>query len=465
MERSYYDCIYVRNTLNLYVDRGFIDLHAWSLIPYCRRPTHSFESEENSCQGQLVSFTDLREQNRTTKDLFFWHASIDILNAYEMFLDNIGHDQVYCRCIHNTSFGTNCEYVIDDMHDQYLEDLILNSLEQEKQSGKNTCYRGAIADKCSNIRCLNWQRICDGFYDCIDGIDEQFCIELEMNTCRDDEYRCQNGLCIPLAFSFDLIYDCLDRSDESYFKAQYYDGVDNTDIIIIDTPSISPECLINPSIFCDECSCFSSPQCLSHVSCGSKYSTNPFQRHFVNPIDLDDWLDAFQYQHFLSSTCWRKIFCSMMISNLYLDLIVEDSVRCDNFPTPIYFHDVKEKNKNSSLHPNFMKQTAFSCPSNLFIYPNHLPDIPYPSNVVFKYDASTFSTTSIILPTYVCYNGKWCNENNEQICRTLDQLGISEQNNIDFLQFYTYVRRYFYMKCHPLNFSFEVSLKFAVFFY
>lgn len=81
--------------------------------------------DQTSCQGQLVSFSDLRKENRTTKDLFSWHVLIDILNDYEMFRDNAGEEQMYCQCIRNTIFGNNCKYILNElMNNQSLQDLI-----------------------------------------------------------------------------------------------------------------------------------------------------------------------------------------------------------------------------------------------------------------------------------------------------------------------------------------------------
>jgi hypothetical protein len=65
--------------------------------------------------------------------------------------------------------------------------------------------------------CLDWRQICDGFDDCINGEDEQWCDQLEMSECEENEYRCHyGGQCIPLTFDRDdgSHTDCLDSSDE-----------------------------------------------------------------------------------------------------------------------------------------------------------------------------------------------------------------------------------------------------------
>ena len=43
------------------------------------------------------------------------------------------------------------------------------------------------------------------------------CFDMEINECKENEYRCHNGLCISQEFWEDGEgdADCLDRSDES----------------------------------------------------------------------------------------------------------------------------------------------------------------------------------------------------------------------------------------------------------
>jgi hypothetical protein len=48
----------------------------------------------------------------------------------------------------------------------------------------------------------------------MDGIDEDHCEELEYNECEEEEYRCEDGSCIPEEYWLDGVYDCSDKSDE-----------------------------------------------------------------------------------------------------------------------------------------------------------------------------------------------------------------------------------------------------------
>ncbi|CAF3271847.1 unnamed protein product, partial [Rotaria sp. Silwood2] len=103
-----------------------------------------------------------------------------------------------------------------------------------------TCYVHLPCITGPESVCLDWREICDGKIDCMhNSIDEQFCFELEMNECADDEYRCRNGLCIPGTFVGDnaLNPDCIDRSDEPYI-------------------GIYPQrCIGDPSFRCEEHMC------------------------------------------------------------------------------------------------------------------------------------------------------------------------------------------------------------------
>lgn len=68
------------------------------------------------------------------------------------------------------------------------------------------------------FQCINYNKIfnlfyrkyvCDGDIDCPNGLDESNC------TCKDHEFRCNNGMCIMKEWLNDGIDDCLDASDEN----------------------------------------------------------------------------------------------------------------------------------------------------------------------------------------------------------------------------------------------------------
>jgi hypothetical protein len=145
-----------------------------------------------------MTFSDLRLQNITTDVLFAWQASVDILNDYQKFLDgeNILNDgdKIFCKCSEDDTFGTNCEYIQNTFKRKTMKDIVDDFFKNERDEISETCYRGPLASQCPNKQCLDWRHICSGYYDCELGEDEKSCLALEANTCRDDEYRCTNGL-------------------------------------------------------------------------------------------------------------------------------------------------------------------------------------------------------------------------------------------------------------------------------
>ena len=55
----------------------------------------------------------------------------------------------------------------------------------------------------------------------MDGIDEDHCEEVEYNECEENEYRCEDGSCIPEQYWLDATYDCSDQTDEMSFSTAF----------------------------------------------------------------------------------------------------------------------------------------------------------------------------------------------------------------------------------------------------
>jgi hypothetical protein len=93
---------------------------------------------------------------------------------------------------------------------------------QTSESTNLTCYKHLQCLHTPSSRCLDWTEICDGKIDCLDGdFDEEHCWQLEINQCKENEYRCDNGQCIPQSFyrERDRIHDCTDGSDKSLLSS------------------------------------------------------------------------------------------------------------------------------------------------------------------------------------------------------------------------------------------------------
>jgi hypothetical protein len=113
-----------------------------------------------------------------------------------------------------------CQYEFEFYDSDYpsLNEMIDNFYYQNKYKLDTlTCYMHLQCYRGPAGACLDWSEVCDGKIDCLDGgRDEEYCWQLEINECEEDEYRCANGQCIPFTFFRDdhLIPDCLDGSDE-----------------------------------------------------------------------------------------------------------------------------------------------------------------------------------------------------------------------------------------------------------
>ncbi|CAF1016974.1 unnamed protein product [Adineta steineri] len=458
--RSYYDCFYIHSQLhNLNNNEGAL-LNAWSLVPYCRRDVVSSETDKNECQGEQTTFKELQRNNITIVDLFKWHASIDTMNDYEKFLHD-DNDQVFCKCPTINRFGKNCEYFLDDWPGIPFENLINEYFSKGPTTISETCYKGLLANKCLNQNCLNWRQFCDGFYDCEMGEDERFCLLLEANICQDDEYRCRNGLCIPLSFSFDYVYDCLDRTDESYSPRKRELSQLNR---LLDTDY--PACSENPSMFCEEYSCYYLEQSCETFKCLAYTSIHPFKSKCYNKESELLWTNMFAYHNSIRIECWHVFMCLLELDNIkYTPFITQRcSVICGwspdlRFDIPSFINRL-----NLSRIRDCAKGARSHCPNTLFVFPQQQVNIPFPANVTMIYNRSDPNFHNLGLPQHVCYDGTWCEQHghsSKEVCRTLNQLGIQVTNMLTYWHFYGLLKRFFAMNCHPpiLSTQFEVNEK------
>ncbi|CAF1592837.1 unnamed protein product [Rotaria magnacalcarata] len=124
-------------------------------------------------------------------------------------------------------FGPLCQYKFDEHEPYYtsLNEIIHDSYLFTYQSDTFTCYIHLQCNRGLVPIYLDWTEICNGEFDCVNGEqDEEHCWQLEINECQANEYRCQNGQCIPEDFFRDDIYtpDCFDISDENFQQNSTY---------------------------------------------------------------------------------------------------------------------------------------------------------------------------------------------------------------------------------------------------
>jgi len=179
----------------------------------------------NNNHEQNFTFEQLAQLNVTSQQLYRWSASMDLIENYQYYLDKLALGQsstlstlVYYNCS-QSYFGPHCEYSFALYNPEYssLNEIIYQYYRIDQRIVDNqTCYIHFNCNLGSINLCIGWINICDGIVQCIDGTDEENCWQLELNECNDDEFRCDNGQCIPSVFVDDNIYapDCADGSDE-----------------------------------------------------------------------------------------------------------------------------------------------------------------------------------------------------------------------------------------------------------
>ena len=214
-----HDCLHV----DVLIEEGNVSRQ---MMSYCTGELVSKFSTEKNGSFPKFTFEKLSKQNVTSEQLYLWSAPIDLIEDYQLYLNELSalnqsslSKEFFCNCT-LPRFGSMCQYemnyyypthsslyeIIDDFYSTYLY-----------TPTNFTCYMHLQCNRGHSPVCLDWTEICNGQIDCLDGgFDEEYCWQLEINECNDNEYRCANGQCIPKLFFHDdtHLLDCLDGSDE-----------------------------------------------------------------------------------------------------------------------------------------------------------------------------------------------------------------------------------------------------------
>ncbi|CAF1205542.1 unnamed protein product [Rotaria sp. Silwood1] len=228
----------------------------FQIINFCLRPINQVDAMittfENTRDQQFTLY-ELRQLNVTVEQLLSWSAPIDLIEKYVFYINqsdtnNLLSTETFYNCT-KPWLGTQCQYSfglgmtmsLDNIIRTILQEKFLN--DQISEIVQNfTCYTHIKCYRGSSLICLDWREICNGHIDCIDeGNDENRCFELKINQCDENEYRCDNGLCIPKDFWRDdgNNPECLDGSDE----------------LKTDTNNYMEHCLKDPTFRCEDLSC------------------------------------------------------------------------------------------------------------------------------------------------------------------------------------------------------------------
>ena len=351
-----YDC------LNYYVNREKLVYQLLSdviheVIPYCFRPANEFDRSPETFVNPLhkkISFEELRSTNVTSQQLLLWSNPIVVAERYQFYLNewNVSLNEYVYNCT-GPWFGLRCQYSFEFGESMSFNLIVKASFFGRKFSSiasgmmvQMPCYVLIECHRNGEFWCLDWREVCDGNVDCYDeGLDEESCFDMELNECKEDEYRCHNGLCI----SNDLWEegegdaDCLDRSDE-----------------VLDTSYIN-FCFQDPTFRCEEHSCrpngYTFP--CGDGQCVRKFDKCSNGRHVL-------LLESMIAKGNLTSECWTAMVCltklvDQVSGSSCQRLIMNNSAseflkQCDpffQFPViPVHSFHVRFFYKNSHLKSN-----------------------------------------------------------------------------------------------------------------
>jgi hypothetical protein len=214
-----FDCIYVLD--NVDGDHGGSSA---GKVPYCRRLNTAEDPQitTNECQngGQTKYFVDLLKDGIRPFEVLQWSSSVEKADEYAAIyysnyssLESVDQQRFLCRCMHAGVFGKHCEYQSTHESDSFEISHNLQVINRyallvyHQIFGDILCYTTLSCNW--GLLCLDWRDICDGEQQCKDGWDEENCDKLEFNECEEDEYRCNNGMCIPEEYWLDGEYSCI----------------------------------------------------------------------------------------------------------------------------------------------------------------------------------------------------------------------------------------------------------------
>ncbi|CAF0975520.1 unnamed protein product [Adineta steineri] len=223
-----HDCFYSTITTNVDLYENIYVVE--QIVEYCiRTPSKEIIVVNEKAISSKLTFDELKKNNITSTNLMEWSSPIDLIERYEYFLqmNTSSSTEVFYNCT-LPWFGSFCQYRF--VLNQSFSSFIQMRINEPKLFDKNmtlTCYMHMKCDLHSFLTCLDWREICDGKVNCLDGgEDEKYCVELEMNQCEENEYQCQNGMCVNEEFLLDedisqiniVSPECLDGSDEVRYK-------------------------------------------------------------------------------------------------------------------------------------------------------------------------------------------------------------------------------------------------------
>lgn len=374
--RLQFDC------LHYYTGSESVDLRydnsIKQVIKYCVRPTDEVNVSlfNHNTYGKTFTFKELHQLNVTVLQLLSWSASIDLVERYLLYTRQPIVSRLSNESFHNCTkpwFGFHCQYsfVVDD--DQSFSVIVGKMFNQKKKYEDDnvnipglTCYKHLQCDRGGSHLCLDWREICNGRIDCANGgVDESQCLELEINECNEDEYRCHNGLCIPKDFWQDDENnpDCLDRSDEPNILSSF-------DL-----------CFQIPTFRCEEHACRPGK---SDFPCGDGQCVEDFDLCHNGRTNL--LIQSLLAKDGLPEKCWIYMACFTLVAQYYDENLCRSALRS------------LQKNKKSHL----------SACKNLFQFPT---TYALNGHIRFMY----YKNRSVVFTTQTISDGKLLSNTNPSV--------------------------------------------------
>ena len=331
----------------------------------------------NGTEFAVLAFKQLETMHVTADHLLKWSAPIDLVERYAVYLRDQPHsnseyeDSTFYNCTEGW-FGPRCEYTFDS--EASFPAIVKRAFQNRHWQGNDlpdpsiTCYTHLSCKYGgADFACLDWREVCDGKVDCANGgNDEKHCFELEMNECEENEYRCQNGLCVAHEFYRDDIFnhECLDRTDES--NLNYYS-----------------HCASDPSFRCEEHTCMIPQRLQRAFACGdgqcSRHKETCASKRDILIINFDSYAEKY-------GRCWKTMACLTKFLNEEIKTVYDKWCR----------------NLNTISSQQIIQE---HCPS-LFEFPI---DWVSSGHVRLLYtNDTTISQGKYLLPKYVCFKQELC---------------------------------------------------------
>ncbi len=214
---------------------------------------------------------------------------------------------------------------------------------------------------------------------CMYGIDEDRCDELEYNECEENEYRCQDGSCIPEEYWLDGQIDCSDESDEQTNNARLLED---------------HHCPLTPSQFeCDEATAHykyfacGDGQFTLETLFGSLYCYN--YRHMMFFCELPTYPDVKSRKWTLDNGhCVEKGW------------IEKDLIDMNEFEKCIFYLKCLLTDGNNDGCDDAIDDFYLLCENRIIFYPSAPVLRPYVQTLYIPGEM-----TSTLIPSYVVFDG------------------------------------------------------------